>query len=103
MKTKGERGNIYFPHFLRMDQELTICLIAFRYDNEVVLHQSVEMDTNGLRKVLEEIEITSSDLKVQINSFTEELEQMKKNHEEVFRGSFIHKTSDKYMSTKTNT
>lgn len=69
----------------------------------MALHQSVEMDTNGLRKALEEIEITSSDLKVQINSFSEELEQMKKNHEEVlFRGSFIHKNRDKYMSTKTN-
>ncbi|XP_015687687.2 keratin, type I cytoskeletal 12-like [Protobothrops mucrosquamatus] len=53
-----------------------------KYDNEVAIHQSVEMDANGLRKALEEIEITSSDLKVQINSFTEELEQMKKNHEE---------------------
>uniref|UniRef100_A0A8C6VMS4 Keratin 10 n=1 Tax=Naja naja TaxID=35670 RepID=A0A8C6VMS4_NAJNA len=53
-----------------------------KYDNELALHQSVEMDTNGLRKALEEIEITSSDLKVQINSFTEELEYMKKNHEE---------------------
>uniref|UniRef100_A0A670ZJE1 Keratin 10 n=1 Tax=Pseudonaja textilis TaxID=8673 RepID=A0A670ZJE1_PSETE len=67
-----------------------------KYDNELALHQSVEMDTNGLRKALEEIEITSSDLKVQINSFTEELEYMKKNHEEVlFRGLFIHKNRDK--------
>uniref|UniRef100_A0A8C6X330 Keratin 10 n=1 Tax=Naja naja TaxID=35670 RepID=A0A8C6X330_NAJNA len=77
--TKGERGNMHFP---QMDQKLIIFLIAFRYDNELALHQSVEMDTNGLRKALEEIEITSSDLKVQINSFTEELEYMKKNHEE---------------------
>ncbi|XP_058039995.1 keratin, type I cytoskeletal 12-like [Ahaetulla prasina] len=53
-----------------------------KYDNELALHQSVEMDTNGLRKALEEIEITSNDLKVQINSFSEEMEQMKKNHEE---------------------
>ncbi|XP_070582483.1 keratin, type I cytoskeletal 10-like [Erythrolamprus reginae] len=53
-----------------------------KYDNELAIHQSVEMDTNGLRKALEDIEITSSDLKVQINSFSEELEQMKKNHEE---------------------
>ncbi|XP_013917309.1 PREDICTED: keratin, type I cytoskeletal 10-like [Thamnophis sirtalis] len=56
-----------------------------KYDNELAIHQSVEMDTNGLRKALEEIEITSSDLKVQINSFSEELEQMKKNHEEDMR------------------
>ncbi|XP_034271645.1 keratin, type I cytoskeletal 10-like [Pantherophis guttatus] len=53
-----------------------------KYDNELALHQSVEMDTNGLRKALEEIEITSNDFKVQISSFTEEMEQMKKNHEE---------------------
>lgn len=86
-----------------MCQELTILLIAFRYDNELALHQSVEMDTNGLRKALEEIEITSNDFKVQISSFTEEMEQMKKNHDEVlFRVSFIHKNRDIYMSTKTN-
>ncbi|XP_063156777.1 keratin, type I cytoskeletal 12-like [Candoia aspera] len=53
-----------------------------KYDNEVALHQSVEMDRNGLRKALEEIEITSNDLKMQIDGLTEELEYMKKNHEE---------------------
>ncbi|KAM8945831.1 keratin, type I cytoskeletal 19-like [Pelodytes ibericus] len=53
-----------------------------KYEMELQLINTIESDVNGLRRVLEGLNREICDLEMQVRNLQEELQQMKRNHEE---------------------
>lgn len=57
--------------------------LTFRFESELAIRLSVETDINGLRKVIDDTNVSRLNLENEIESLKEELIFLKKTHEDV--------------------
>lgn len=56
---------------------------SYRFDNEMAIRQSVEADIAGLKKVIDDTNMSRMNIESEIEAVREELLFLKKNHENV--------------------